>query len=52
MPKGSLVLRGQWVQDESGRDLIVIDPTDQAYEIVYADKDKSRIVEFEKDDEE
>jgi hypothetical protein len=33
----ALVLKGQWVTDTSGKDLLLIDPTDQPYEIVYAD---------------
>ena len=47
--KGSIVLRGQWVQDSGGKDLIIIDPTDQSYEVLYADKDTSSIRTFEKD---
>ena len=40
----SIVLRGQWVKNEKGKDLIVIDPTDQAYSVVYADRATNSIV--------
>ena len=45
----SIVIRGQWVQDPEGKDLIIMDPTDQAYEVIYADKETSSVSTFEKD---
>ena len=32
-----LVLKGLWVKDSTGKDLILLDPSDQPYELVYAD---------------
>ncbi len=45
-----LVLKGQWVRNAEGKDLLLIDPTDQPYEIVYADKESSSVTGFDRDE--
>lgn len=37
------------MQDDTGKDLLLLDPTDQAYEFIYADSKTSTIVKFERD---
>lgn len=51
MSPQSIVIRGQWIKDRTGRDLIVMDPTEQAYDVEYADRENCQIVKFEKEKE-
>ena len=41
----SIVLVGQWVQ-ANGKDMLLIDPVDQAYNILYADPEKAEVSVF------
>ena len=49
MSADSVVLKGQHVQDETGKDLVLIDPADQPYNILYADGTNSTVSTFERD---
>ena len=43
------MLKGQHVQDSTGRDLILLDPTDQPYQVLMADPKTMQVLKFEKD---
>ena len=43
------MLKGQWVKDQDGKDLIVIDPAEQPYDVIYADKAALQVTRFERD---
>lgn len=47
----SIVIKGQWVKNEEGKDLILFDPSDQAYDVMFADKLTNAITKFDKDDD-
>ena len=37
------------MQDETGRELIIFDPANQPYKVLYADRDNYEITEYSKD---
>ena len=45
--QGSVVIKGQLVQDSTGRPLILIDPAKQNYEVIYPDKENMTLTNFE-----
>ena len=47
----SIVIKGQWVKNEEGKDMILMDPTDQPYEVIYADRGTNSVTKFERDDD-
>ena len=47
----AIVIKGQWVKNEDGKDLIIMDPTDQPYDVLFADRATNSVTKFEKDDD-
>ena len=47
----AIVIKGQWVKNEEGKDLIIMDPTDQPYDVLFADRATNSVTKFEKDDD-
>ena len=46
--QGSIVIVGQKVVDSSGRELILFDPNNQPYKVLYADRENYELTEYSK----
>lgn len=49
--KPPIVIKGQWVKNEEGKDLIMFDPTEQEYEVIWADRKTQQLTKFDQDDD-